>query len=107
MRDLQCKSLLWKVHNANICSGYNPPDFVLEAAKGVVEREDCNQYAPTYGRPRLRRALAKTFSPLLRRTIDAQTEIVVTTGANEGILCAIMAFVEPGDEVIMMEPYFS
>ncbi|MCJ1287043.1 hypothetical protein MMC26_006390 [Xylographa opegraphella] len=87
--------------------GYNPPDFVLRAAEGVVEREDCNQYAPTKGRPRLREALAKTFSPLLSRTVDAQTEVVVTTGANEGILCAIMAFVEPGDEVIVMEPFFS
>lgn len=55
---------------------------------------------------RLRQALSDSYSPLFGRKLDPANEIVVTTGANEGILSAFMGFVEDGDEVIVMEPYF-
>ncbi|RDA89938.1 hypothetical protein CP533_0290 [Ophiocordyceps camponoti-saundersi (nom. inval.)] len=86
--------------------GYNPPDFILDAAKKALDRVDCNQYSPTKGRPRLRKAIADAYSPFWGRTIDPETEVTITTGANEGMLSAFMAFIEPGDEVIIMEPYF-
>ncbi|KHJ35935.1 putative aminotransferase class i and ii [Erysiphe necator] len=86
--------------------GYNPPDYVLQAAKSAIERVDCNQYAPTKGRPRLKKAIADSYSPLWGRKLNPETEITITTGANEGMLCAFMAFIEPGDEVILLEPYF-
>jgi len=47
-----------------------------------------------------------TFSPLFGRQIDANEEILTTVGAAEALLLAIMALVNPGDEVIMLEPYF-
>jgi kynurenine aminotransferase len=105
-------------------SGYNPPNFIRDAAKLAVDRLDCNQYAPTTGRPRLKEALSDTYSPFLGRRLDPATEIAVTTGANEGVpyfaheivfypdrvrigmLSVFMAFVEPGDEVVIFEPYF-
>ncbi|PHH59288.1 hypothetical protein CDD81_3412 [Ophiocordyceps australis] len=86
--------------------GYNPPQFIIDAAKEAVERVDCNQYAPPKGRPRLRKAIADSYSPFWGRKIDADSEVVVTTGANEGMLSAFMAFIEPGDEVIVFEPFF-
>ncbi|KAA8901376.1 pyridoxal phosphate-dependent transferase [Sphaerosporella brunnea] len=86
--------------------GYNPPDFVVDAAKEAVERVDCNQYAPTQGRLRLRQAVSDAYSPYFGRTLNPADEIVVTTGANEGMLSVFMGFIEPGDEVIVMEPYF-
>ncbi|KAF2404871.1 kynurenine aminotransferas-like protein [Trichodelitschia bisporula] len=86
--------------------GYNPPAFVIDAAKGALDRVDCNQYSPTKGRPRLRKALANAYSPFYQRAIDADKEVVITTGANEGMLSAFMAFVEEGDEVIVFEPFF-
>ncbi|KAI5799968.1 pyridoxal phosphate-dependent transferase [Geopyxis carbonaria] len=86
--------------------GYNPPDFVLQAAKDALERVDCNQYSPTQGRLRLRQALSGAYSKYWGRTLDPASEIVITSGANEGMLSAFMGFVEPGDEVIVMEPYF-
>ncbi|KAI9661554.1 MAG: putative secondary metabolism biosynthetic enzyme [Trizodia sp. TS-e1964] len=86
--------------------GYNPPKFVLDAAKAALDQVPCNQYSPTKGRPRLRKALAVAYSPYFGRQIDPDTEIVVTTGANEGMLSAFMGFVEPGDEVIIFEPFF-
>lgn len=58
------------------------------------------------GRLRLREALSSAYSPYFGRTLDPATEIVVTSGANEGMLSAFMGFVEPGDEVIVMEPFF-
>ncbi|KAG8625506.1 hypothetical protein KVT40_007257 [Elsinoe batatas] len=86
--------------------GYNPPQFILDAAKDAIDRVDCNQYAPTKGRLRLRNAIADTFSSQFGRKLDPQSEIVITTGANEGMLSAFMAFLEPGDEVIVFEPFF-
>ncbi|KZF19815.1 PLP-dependent transferase [Xylona heveae TC161] len=86
--------------------GYNPPQFVIDAAKQSLDRVDCNQYAPTKGRPRLKKALADAYSPFYGRTLNPETEITITTGANEGMLSAFMAFIESGDEVIIFEPFF-
>lgn len=58
------------------------------------------------GNPRLKKALAEAYSPFFGKKLDPDTEITITTGANEGILCAILAFIEEGDEVIVFEPFF-
>ncbi|KAF2236646.1 kynurenine-oxoglutarate transaminase 1 mitochondrial precursor [Viridothelium virens] len=86
--------------------GYNPPKFVTDAAKEALDKVDCNQYSPTKGRPRLKRAIANAYSPFFGRTLNPDTEVTITTGANEGMLSAFMAFLEPGDEVIVFEPFF-
>lgn len=64
--------------------GYNPPDFILNAAKQALDRVECNQYSPTKGRPRLKKAIADAYSPFWGRQIDPETEVTITTGANEG-----------------------
>jgi kynurenine aminotransferase len=86
--------------------GYNPPQFVIDAAKSSIDRVECNQYSPPKGRPRLREAIANSYSPFFGRKIDPETEVTITTGANEGMLSAFMAFLEEGDEVIVFEPFF-
>ncbi|CAF9941888.1 MAG: hypothetical protein ALECFALPRED_009367 [Alectoria fallacina] len=86
--------------------GYNPPRFVLDAAKEALDRVECNQYSPTKGRPRLKKAIADAYSPFFGKKIDPDTEVTITTGANEGMLSAFMGFIEPGDEVIIFEPFF-
>ncbi|KAF3765503.1 PLP-dependent transferase [Cryphonectria parasitica EP155] len=86
--------------------GYNPPEFILNAAKEALNQVDCNQYSPTKGRPRLKKAIADAYSPHWGRQLDPDTEVTITTGANEGMLSAFMAFIEPGDEVIIFEPFF-
>lgn len=58
------------------------------------------------GRPRLKKAIADSYGPFFNRTINPDTEVTITTGANEGMLSAFMAFIEPGDEVIIFEPFF-
>ncbi|KAF2773186.1 PLP-dependent transferase [Teratosphaeria nubilosa] len=86
--------------------GYNPPEFVLNAAREALGKVDCNQYSPTKGRPRLKKALADAYSPFFGRTLNPDTEVTITTGANEGMLSAFMGFLEYGDEVIVFEPFF-
>jgi kynurenine aminotransferase len=86
--------------------GYNPPDFIINAAKAALDRVDCNQYSPTKGRPRLKKAISDAYAPFWGRKLNPDTEITITTGANEGMLSAFMAFIEPEDEVIIFEPFF-
>ncbi|KAB2103359.1 putative aminotransferase [Alternaria gaisen] len=86
--------------------GYNPPKFVLDAAKAALDQVDCNQYSPTKGRPRLKKAIANAYSPFFGRELDPDKEVTITTGANEGMLSAFMGFLEEGDEVIVFEPFF-
>ena len=64
--------------------GYNPPEFIINAAKAALDKVDCNQYSPTKGRPRLKKAIADSYSPLWGRKLDPETEVTITTGANEG-----------------------
>ncbi len=67
--------------------GYNPPQFILNAAKQALDQVDCNQYSHTKGRPRLRKAIADAYSPYWGRKLTPETEVTITTGANEGTLC--------------------
>jgi aspartate/methionine/tyrosine aminotransferase len=64
--------------------GYNPPPFILNAAKAALDKVDCNQYSPTKGRPRLKKAIADAYSPFWGRQLNPETEVTITTGANEG-----------------------
>ncbi|TFB01702.1 hypothetical protein CCMA1212_006411 [Trichoderma ghanense] len=86
--------------------GYNPPQFLIDAAKSAVERVDCNQYAPPKGRLRLRQAVSNAYSPFWGRKLDPETEIAITTGANEGFLSCCMSFLQQDDEVLLLEPFF-
>jgi aspartate/methionine/tyrosine aminotransferase len=81
------------------------PAFVKDAAQAAIAA-DLNQYARSGGHPRLVQALAALYSPLFGRELDPLTEVVVTVGATEGIFATIQALVEPGDEVILLEPFY-
>ncbi len=65
-----------------------------------------NQYARSAGQPNLVQALADLYGPLFGRDQDPQTHIVVTDGATEGIFATVQALVDPGDEVIPIEPFY-
>lgn len=83
------------------------PDFVKDAAQRHV-REDRNQYIASPGLPRLRQALAadwRSRRPEMR-ALDADTEITIASGATELLLDAILGLVDPGDEVILLEPAY-
>jgi len=96
-------------HNAvNLGQGFpnfSAPDFVKEAAKEAID-DNLNQYARGAGQNRLVHALAQIYSPLFGRDLNPISEIVITTGATEGIFATVQALVEPGDEVLLIEPFY-
>lgn len=59
------------------------------------------------GRARLKRAIANTYSTRYGRSIDGERNIAITAGATAAILSSLMAFIEEGDEVIVIEPLFN
>ena len=81
------------------------PDVLKEAAAKAV-RDDINQYAITWGAKRFRHALATKYADWYGMTVDPETEITVTCGATEAMASALMAVVDPGDEVIVFEPFY-
>jgi aspartate/methionine/tyrosine aminotransferase len=81
------------------------PDFLKEAANKALY-EDQNQYARSAGTPHLVTVLAKELSGEFGRDLDPFSEITVTTGATEGLFIAAQAFLEPGDEVVLIEPFY-
>ena len=81
------------------------PDFAKSAAQNAIAA-DINQYAPPRGRPRLRAALQQKYAHHYGLDIDPNTQIAVTCGASEALFAAIMGLADPGDEIILFEPYF-
>jgi aspartate/methionine/tyrosine aminotransferase len=81
------------------------PTFVKNAAKAAIDA-DLNQYAVSHGSPRLRAAIARTWEDRYGETLDTDRQITVTSGATEAIYDVIQAVVEPGDEVVVFEPFY-
>ncbi|HSP26861.1 MAG TPA: aminotransferase class I/II-fold pyridoxal phosphate-dependent enzyme, partial [Saliniramus sp.] len=81
-----------------------PLDVRERAAKAVIE--GWNQYPPMMGLPELRSAIATHYRHWQDLDFDANTEIMVTSGATEALAGALMALIEPGDEVVLFEPMY-
>lgn len=81
------------------------PEFVKEAAKRAIDA-DLNQYAVSFGAPRLRAAIAAGWEVRYGAPIDVDREITVTSGATEAVFDAIQAFAGDGDEVVVFEPFY-
>jgi aminotransferase len=92
----------------NLAQGF--PDFpapeVLKEAACAAIRADVNQYAVTWGTPRLRRALAAKYAQDYGLDVDEAREITVTCGATEAMIAALLAIVDAGDEVIILDPFY-
>ncbi|TME56270.1 MAG: aminotransferase class I/II-fold pyridoxal phosphate-dependent enzyme [Chloroflexi bacterium] len=92
----------------NFAQGF--PDFetdprILEAAANAL-RDGYNQYATTWGAPQLREAIARRQSVVWDRAVDPEKEITVSCGATEAMIAAMLTAVNPGDEVIIFEPFY-
>jgi aspartate/methionine/tyrosine aminotransferase len=84
---------------------FHPESFILDAAKDAIDRK-LVQYTRSQGHIRLVNALSKVYSPLLGQTLNPLQNIVATIGATEAIYVSIMAFCNPGDEVVLFEPFY-
>jgi len=100
---------LANLHQAiNLGQGF--PDFNadenLKKAAQTAIMDNFNQYAPGLGFMPLRTAVADFYKRRGEGTIDPEKEILITSGATEAIFATIMALINPGDEVILFEPYY-
>ncbi len=104
----QMSELAIQTRSINLGQGF--PDFdghehIRKAAIRAIEQGH-NQYPPALGVPALREAIAlhqKNFNNL---SYDPETEILVTAGATEAIAASLLALIEPGDEVLVFEPFY-
>jgi aspartate/methionine/tyrosine aminotransferase len=92
----------------NLAQGF--PNFpapvqVKEAAKRAIDA-DINQYAITWGAKTLRDALARTYRELYAMQVDPETMLTVTCGSTEAMISTLLAICDPGDEVIVLEPFY-
>ena len=84
---------------------FDPDPRILDAAAKAL-RDGYNQYATTWGAPQLRNAVARKQSAAWGRNVDPDREVTVSCGATEGMVAAMLAAVDPGDEVIIFEPFY-
>ena len=92
----------------NLSQGF--PDFpapeeIKRAAQEAIA-EDINQYAITWGAKDFREAIAEKTKWYLGLDVDPEREITVTCGSTEGMIAAMMATVDPGEEVVLFEPFY-
>jgi len=92
----------------NLAQGF--PDFpapqeIKDAACRAIA-DDVNQYAITWGAPALRSAIAAKQLRCYGMEVDPEREIAVTCGATEAMIASILAIVDPGDEVVVFEPFY-
>ena len=92
----------------NLAQGF--PDFdppkALTDRLAEVSAVGPHQYPITMGAPNFRRALAKKCGRFMGRTLDPDTDMVVTIGSTEAMVDTLLALTNPGDKIIMFSPYF-
>ena len=92
----------------NLAQGFpdfDPPKALLDRLAEVAHAGP-HQYPITMGAPNFRRALAKKCGRFMGRTLDPETEMVVTIGSTEAMVDTIFALTNPGDKIILFSPYF-
>ncbi|MBN2551300.1 MAG: pyridoxal phosphate-dependent aminotransferase [Spirochaetales bacterium] len=82
---------------------FDTPEHIKRAAAAALERGEVH-YAPNLGIPSLRKAIAERTRLDTGVSVDWQKQVIVMSGANEGIMVAMLAFVDPGDEVLVADP---
>jgi aspartate/methionine/tyrosine aminotransferase len=96
-------------HNAvNLSQGFPDfaaPDEVKEAARQAIS-DDINQYAITWGAKPLRDAIVEKFAATQGIRIDPEREITVCCGSTEAMMSSMMAIINPGDEIVVFEPFY-
>lgn len=104
----QMSALAVRTGSVNLGQGFpdvdGPPEVVARAVRAL--EEGANQYAPGIGVPALRQAIARHQQRHYRIELDPDSQVVVTTGCTEAVAAALLGLVDPGDEVVVLEPYY-
>ena len=91
----------------NLDTDLRPPAAAVAATRAALESPAANSYLPFTGRAGLRAAAARHVGRLSGRDYDPDRECVITAGGTEGLLNALLATVDPGDEVIVTDPTYA
>ncbi|GAA2884806.1 pyridoxal phosphate-dependent aminotransferase [Streptomyces mexicanus] len=105
----EMSALAARTGSINLGQGFpdtDGPEEIREAAVRALRDGRGNQYPPGPGVPELRTAVAAHQQRRYGLTYDPDTEVLVTAGATEAIAASLLALVEPGDEVVALEPYY-
>ncbi|MBI2467173.1 MAG: aminotransferase class I/II-fold pyridoxal phosphate-dependent enzyme [Candidatus Rokubacteria bacterium] len=92
----------------NLAQGFPnfpPPKELVEAAHRAIDG-DFHQYAITWGARNLRQAIATKFERFYGRAVDPEAQVTVCCGSTEAMLATLLAVLDPGDEVIIFEPFY-
>ena len=84
---------------------FDPPAEILDRLAQVAH-EGPHQYAITWGAPNFRAALAAKQAPRMGIPIDPETQVVVTCGSTEAMMCSVMTVCNPGDRVVVFSPFY-
>lgn len=85
---------------------FDPPDWIKKLVQMHSDQPRFQQYAPGNGLAELRRAVSETYETQYELFFHPDRDITITSGATEAIFCSLMAICNPGDEVIVFEPYY-
>ncbi|MFT4217766.1 MAG: aminotransferase class I/II-fold pyridoxal phosphate-dependent enzyme [Micropruina sp.] len=104
----EMSALASRTSSVNLGQGF--PDFdgpasMLDRARQAIA-DGVNQYPPGPGSPELRAAVAAHQRRFYGLPLDPDAQVLVTAGATEGIAAAMLGLLEPGDEVVLLEPYY-
>lgn len=105
----EMSALAVRTGSINLGQGFpdtDGPEAIREAAVRAVRTGHGNQYPPGPGVPELRAAVSEHQQRHYGLAYDPDTEVLVTTGATEAVAASLLALLEPGDEVIALEPYY-
>ena len=84
---------------------FDPPRAIMEAAKQAID-DGFNQYAVTWGAPPLREALSRKLKAFNKIDAAPDENIVVTCGATEAMMATMLSIIDPGDRVVLFEPFY-
>lgn len=104
----EMSALAVRTQSVNLGQGFpdvdGPPEVIARAVQALETGQ--NQYAPGPGVPALRQAVARHQQRHYGLDLDPDTQVVVTTGCTEAVAAALLGLVDPGDELVVLEPYY-
>ena len=106
IRDMSRRAMRYGA--VNLAQGFPDfpaPEVVKRAAMQAID-DDINQYANTWGAKPLRNAIARKYQELYGLEYDPEAEITVCCGATEGMIASLLAVTNPGDEIVVFEPFY-
>lgn len=101
----------WRAKGADVITlgqglpGFEPPRAAVDALRAAIDDGSSHIYSADAGTTDIRRALARSLAPL-GSDVDPEREIIITAGGNQALQLALTTLIDPGDEVVLVSPYF-